>query len=212
MKKRKLNKLIRQMEIYRIFYVCRTIEYREITRLIDVSIKTIQRDVKDLSDAGLIAVRFSKKRNGYVHLKDCKSTIFDENGGQILTPQVFDENQARNRHLKKLNRLAVIIVGIENEDIPLYEKQDYDNDTVYQYAIDESEEYLRDFNEFPESDGNENRHYYNYVDWYKETFPDCSKSTMYRDFKDLKRLGLQIGYNREEQYYDYDFDSFFRYY
>lgn len=209
MKKKKLDKLIRQLEIYRIFYTCRTIEYREITRRIDVSIKTIQRDVKDLSDAGLIAVRFSQKRNGYVHLKDNKPPIFAENGDQILKTPVSDENQARIQHLKKLNRLATIIVGIENEDIPLYEKQGYIDESVYQYAMEEPEEYLLDYDEFPESNGNQNRHYYNYIDWYKETFPDCSKSTMYRDFKDLNRLGLKIGYNKEFKYYECDFDSFF---
>lgn len=160
----------------------------------------------------MIAVRFSQKRNGYVHLKNNKPPIFAENDDQILKSPVSDENQARIRHLKKLNRLATIIIGIENEDIPLYEKLGYIDESVYQYAMEEPEEYLLDYDEFPESNGNQNRHYYNYVDWYKKTFPDCSKSTMYRDFKDLNRLGLKIGYNKEFKYYECDFDSFFEYF
>ena len=41
--------------------------------------------------------------------------------------------------------------------------------------------------------------------WYKARFPDLSKRTMQRDFKELNKIGYEIKYNRQDQYYIIDF-------
>lgn len=209
MRKKKFNKIIRQLAIYQIFYKCRRIEYREITVKIDTSIRTIQRDVRDLSDAGLIDVRFSTSRNAYIHNNSCKPPLYENDQELALRPPVLGGNHARNRHLKKLNRPATIIFLAQNEDIPFYEKLGYPDEDVYEWARDEPEDYLSYNDGFPDSNGNEHRHYVNYIDWYQKTFPDCSRSTMFRDFKVLRQLGLTIGYNNMYRYYELNFDDFY---
>ena len=62
-----LTKLERQLLMYDIFFQCTVIEFVEITNLLPINKKMIERDIKDLTDAGLISVAFSKKENGYIH-------------------------------------------------------------------------------------------------------------------------------------------------
>lgn len=200
------DKFSRQFKLFYLFFHFRVLEYMDLNQHIKVSLKTTQRDVKDLTDAGLINVYFSKRENGYTWYdwEDREDMIYTM---CCLPPPRLVQNQARNRHLKKLNRLANIVLFIENEDIPFYEKLGYEEDWEYLWAMEEPEDYLSCHAGFPKS--NDNKQYYTYVDWYQETFPDCSRSTMYRDFKDLRRLGLTIGYNAEFKYYHYDFCSFY---
>lgn len=62
-----LTKLERQLLMYDIFFQCTVIAFVEITNLLPINKKMIERDIKDLTDAGLISVAFSKKENGYIH-------------------------------------------------------------------------------------------------------------------------------------------------
>jgi len=202
------DKFSRQFKLFHLFAHCADLPYDDLNIYIKVSLKTIQRDVKDLNDAGLIDVHFSKKVNGYAW-RDREERHFRLNDAGCFPPPRRGTNQARNRHLKKLNRLATIVWYIENEDIPFYQKLGYEEEWEYQWAMEEPEDYLSSHDGFPLS--NDNKHYYTYVDWYQETFPECSRSTMYRDFNELKRMGLTIGYNELERYYDYDFGLFYNY-
>lgn len=208
MKLKVTDKFSRQFKLFHLFAHCAVLQYDDLNFYIKVSLKTTQRDVKDLNDAGLIDVYFSKKDKGYIwrEREDRENMLYNMCS---LQPPRLSQNQARNRHLKKLNRLANIVLNIENEDIPFYQKLGYEEDWEYEWAMEEPEDYLSCHTGFPES--NENKQYYTYVDWYQETFPECSRSTMYRDFKDLRKMGLTIGYNEVERYYDYDFGLFYRY-
>lgn len=206
MRKKGMDKFRRQFKLFYLLFHYRVLEYRDLNRYIKASIKTTQRDIKDLTDAGLVKVYFSKKKNGYTWYdwEDREDMIYTTS---CLPPPQLGENQARNRHLKKLNRLATIVFRIENEDIPYYKKLGYESECLYEWAMDDPEEYLSFNDGFPESKLDD--HYYTYIDWYQETFPDCSRSTMYRDFTELRKIGLTIGYNQEERCYQYDFDLFF---
>lgn len=208
MKQEVTDKFSRQFRLFHLFAHCSILPYDDLNFYIKVSLKTIQRDVKDLNDAGLIDVHFSKKVKGYAW-RDPQERYLRFNEAGYFRPPCLGQNQARNRHLLKLNRLATIVWYIKNEDIPFYEKLGYEDEEDYQWAMEDPAAYLSYNDSFPEK--NENMHYYTYVDWYQETFPECSRSTMYRDFNDLRKMGLTIGYNEVERCYQYDFTSFYSY-
>ena len=73
--------------------------------------RMIQRDLKDLKDAGLVSVNYVRKAQGYV--KEKQRPKFNE-----------DTEPRRKAHLKRLNRLGRLMSGLENADIPLWEKKD----------------------------------------------------------------------------------------
>lgn len=70
-------------------------------RRLQVSRKTIQRDLADLTDAGLIKLTYSKKDNSYRH-EEVTNSISEPNG------------TARYAHLKKLRRLAIFMGELSN--------------------------------------------------------------------------------------------------
>ncbi|WP_296561268.1 hypothetical protein [uncultured Acetobacterium sp.] len=208
MKLKVTDKFSRQFRLFHLFAHCADLPYDDLNTYIKVSLKTIQRDVKDLNDASLIDVHFSKKVKGYAW-RDPEERYLRLNEAGCFPPPCLGQNQARNRHLLKLNRLATIVWYIKNEDIPFYEKLGYEDEEDYQWAMEDPAAYLSYNDSFPEK--NENMHYYTYVDWYQETFPECSRSTMYRDFNDLRKMGLTIGYNEVERCYQHDFTFFYSY-
>lgn len=117
-----INKTSRQLIIFHIFLCSTCVEISDINRLIWTSRKTIARDLKDLSDAGLIKARFSKKQNGFVHSEDNNRCPFS-------TP-VLSSNQSRNRHLLKIIRLAVIMTELRGHiELPCYECDDLNQET-----------------------------------------------------------------------------------
>jgi len=97
------DKFSRQFKLFYLFFHFRVLEYMDLNWHIKVSLKTTQRDVKDLTDAGLINVYFSKRENGYTwhDWEDREDMIYTM---CCLPPPRLGQNQARNRHLKKLNR------------------------------------------------------------------------------------------------------------
>jgi len=98
------SKTSRQLMIFHIFIYSTVIEFIEITNLIKISHKTILRDIKELQNAGLINIRFSKKEKGYIH--------FDNDNPCPFSSPVFSDNQAKNSHIEKLIRLATIMIGL----------------------------------------------------------------------------------------------------
>lgn len=110
-----LSKTSRELIIFHIFQSSTVVEFNEVLTLInsikETSKKTIMRDVKNLQDAGIINVRFSRRENGYIH-EDIKNTC------PFLSP-ASSNNKAQNRSLEKLNRLGTIMVELKN---PNYQK------------------------------------------------------------------------------------------
>ena len=58
----------RQLLLYDIFRGSEQVEYEDITSRLPVGKKMIQRDIKTLTDAGLIRVKYSKKDKAYIHM------------------------------------------------------------------------------------------------------------------------------------------------
>ena len=164
--KRKGFKVTRQLAIFHIFSCSKVVEIGEVVSLMNIikktSKKTIIRDIKDLENAGLININFSKKENGYIH-NDINNPC------PFLTP-VFLNNKAKNRSYEKLIRLATIMLELEN----------YTTEVQY----------------FNKSEDKETC-----VSWYKKKFPDLSTRTMWRDFKELRKIGYNVEYDSFEGCY-----------
>lgn len=159
-------KVARQLAIFHIFSCSKVVEIVEVVSLINIikktSGKTIIRDIKDLQNAGLININFSKTENGYIH-NDINNTC------PFLTP-AFLNNKAKNRSYEKLIRLATIMLKLEN--------------------------YTMEAQYFNKSEDKETC-----VSWYKKKFPNLSTRTMWRDFKELRRIGYNVEYDSFEGYY-----------
>lgn len=119
-------KVIRQLTIFHIFSCSKVVEIGELSSLINIinktSEKTILRDIKDLQNAGLINISFSKKENGYIH-NDVNNPC------PFLTPD-FMNSKAKNRSYEKLIRLATIMLELGNyTEVQQYFNKSEDKET-----------------------------------------------------------------------------------
>ena len=90
------SKTQRQLLLYEILYTSYEIMMEDLMHRLNVSKKTIQRDMKDLTDAGLIRLTYSGKNKSY----KC------EKADGVISET---EGTARFSHLKKLRRLAIFM-------------------------------------------------------------------------------------------------------
>ena len=123
----KYQKTERQLLLYIFLDHSWEVEMRDLMRRLDASKKTIQRDIADLTDAGLIKVKYSRKDKSYKK---------EEPSGAICEP----EGTRRYQHLKKLRRLAIFM-----EELSGYEDFIPDKEFGEQYNCRE-----RYFELFPE--------------------------------------------------------------
>ncbi len=95
------TKIQRQLLIYEILYTSHEVMIDDLMRRLSASKKTIQRDIEDLTDAGLIKLTYSRKDKSYKH-EDATGIISELEG------------TARYSHLKKLRRLAIFMEEISD--------------------------------------------------------------------------------------------------
>ena len=79
---KKYTKTERQLLLYEIIFTSRIIEIDDIAKRLSVNKKTVFRDIRDLTDAGLIRLIYSRKEKAYLR------------------------EDAANKHLKKLIRFT----------------------------------------------------------------------------------------------------------
>lgn len=120
------TKISRQLALFHIFSCSSIVEMKEITYLLNIiektSVKTITRDIKNLQDAGLMRINYSKKEKGYIH-HDA------DNRCPFLSPS-FTDNEAKNRNLIKLIRLATVMVSLRNHtELPWYDARSENQET-----------------------------------------------------------------------------------
>ena len=96
------NKTERQLLLYEILYTSHEAEIEELVRRLKVSRKTIQRDIDDLTDAGLVRLTYSRKDKAYKPV-DATDVISEPEGTH------------RYIHLKKLRRLATFMEELSSE-------------------------------------------------------------------------------------------------
>lgn len=107
---KKYSKTERQLLLYEIIYTSQMIELEDVMKRLEANRKMIMRDIKDLTDAGLIKLRYSRKDK--VYLKEIRTGILNE-----------QEGTRRYQYLKKLIRLAQFMEELSGADI--------DNDFEY---------------------------------------------------------------------------------
>ncbi len=178
------KKIKRQLTIFELLKKCHVLEFEELAlEGIDCCKETFKRDIKELKDAGL-NVRYEKidtKYRGYVW----GNSETEEIGEPVLNGTI-----PYIKHIEKLNRLCRIILNpLEPELEP---EPDYDD-------LGEDEEWV-----YVKPKGYKSP----FVEWYKENFPNCSKTTMRRDFEVLNEQGYKVVFDKHYKIYIVDFSRF----
>ena len=113
---REVTRLDRQLLLYEIFYYCEEVSFEEITNRIPMDKRMIQRDIADLTDAGLLSVRYSRKIQAYID--DWKAEKTEEKQQKkVMT-------QRRKEHLERLYRVAVLMFELMHDEVDEGEKFD----------------------------------------------------------------------------------------
>ncbi len=98
----KYSKTERQLLLYEIIYTSHMIELEDVMKRLEASRKMIMRDITDLTDAGLIKLRYSRKEKAY--LKEVPT-------GRLNEP----EGTRRYQYLKKIIRLTAFMEELSDE-------------------------------------------------------------------------------------------------
>lgn len=107
-----LTKTERQLLLYEVFCRFYGQDLETIFSVLPIERRMLQRDVKDLIDAGLISVTFSKEKQAYIKSKQAISFRED-----TMKPN-------RTKHLKMLNRQGTLMRELSNDEISSEEKYD----------------------------------------------------------------------------------------
>lgn len=128
-----LSQVERQLLLYELFIFNKESVTKElIKRCLPISDRMLQRDLKDLTEAGLINVKYSKTERAYI---------------QHPEAVVFNPKEAASRrlvHLERLHRIGVSMRSLTNDDI----EQDVIFNRKNQKSIKQSYEEL--FPEIPD--------------------------------------------------------------
>ena len=107
-----LTKTERQLLLLEVFDRFYGQELETIFLVLPIERRMLQRDMKDLIDAGLISVAFSKEKQAYI--KSNQEVSFCED----------TEKPNRTKHLEVLNRLGTLLRELDNDEISSEEKYD----------------------------------------------------------------------------------------
>ena len=166
----------------------------ELMDLLCVSLRMLQRDLKDLRDSGLINIKYNKTEARYV----------------IAEEPAFDESATgrRRQHLVRLNRLGTLILQLPQTDYEVLER--------YERELVEYEEYLEDAASDPELQDpeeladmrsvyiSEEPEFYELKAEYYALFPDSNERTRQRDFSEMRRAGFYIYYSNVYKTFIYE--------
>lgn len=106
----KYSKTERQLLLYEIIYTSQLIELEDVMKRLEANRKMIMRDITDLTDAGLVKLRYSRKDKAY--FKEISTGILNE-----------PEGTRRYQYLKKLIRLTRFMEELSGASV--------DNDLEY---------------------------------------------------------------------------------
>ena len=162
----------------------------ELMQRFGISRRMLQRDLKDLRDAGILDLKYDKQSDNYL--------VTD-------TPPAFDQTSAgrRRQHLIRLNRLAVLIGNLpltDMEELCRYE-------SAYQDYIDYEELTLEDPETFPPEDRGAPPDMPVLEDMkkaYYALFPNSNERMRQRDFRALYEAGFGLYYSRRYKAFIYE--------
>lgn len=109
-KEHKISKVSRILSIYHLFCYCEEVSFKEVTDLMPVSRKTVERDIALLKAAGLLNVRFSKRTHAFVPVEGIHMTC--------RLPPVFPESKAKTDSMTKILRLTHMMDEMDGADDP----------------------------------------------------------------------------------------------
>ncbi len=201
-----MAKMTRQLQLYDLLRDVPDMDHIEYGRLIGpteiingwrISLRMLQRDLKDLRDSGLINIKYNKSMDRYI---DAGNPVFDDTAGE-----------RRKQHLRRLYRLGTLITHLS--------KTPHSEIDAYECGIREFNEYVEltkeDPKEFPPEDIEMMREFYipeppAFYDLkaeYHSLFPNSNERTRQRDFKELSDAGFPIYYSREYKTYVFEEDD-----
>lgn len=177
------TKIIRQLRLYR--NICKTWYHgpEELMARFKISRRMLQRDLKDLRDAGVIRLKLDRKHNNYVDAEE---------------PPVFDESaDGRHRqHLIRLRRLTTLMDHLKRTDM--------DQLSRYESAVEEYDWYREAMAEDPETFPPEELGdppamplLEDIKASYYSLFPDSNERMRQRDFRALNDAGYNIYYSHK---------------
>lgn len=177
-----LKKIERQLILYK-YFDSPCIKMREkALSLYGLPASTIYKDMKDLTDAGLINLTYDEFSDEYVWAEDGNENKYNPAA----------DKPCRVRHLNRLYRLGRCMRELYND--PMGFECIFEDDHGYEGELIDVK-----FRKGEKS----------CKDIYQELFPGLSARTMERDFQTLTRIGYPIHYNRELQSYEFyeEFDE-----
>ncbi len=183
------TRIYRQIRLYH--YLIRHQDgYRgpnELKHFLSADTRMIQRDLKDIRDAGLLNLKYKKKDDNYI---DSKEAVFTQ---KAITSR-------RREHLLRLRRLCTLMTQLEGpdlEEVDNYERARYDYECSLKYSREDPENFppeeIEDPPELPD--------FPDIKAQYEALFPGQSQRTRQRDFKTLSKAGYQITYRPEYKAY-----------
>lgn len=202
-----MNKMSRQLNEYVILQNTQVFHGPgELTRMFGISLRTLQRDLKDLRDAGAIDVTYDAGTDNYICNLEKNSEECGTNEG---TKSRINEPRGTRRfeHLNRLSRLCTLIDRLTPTDTYALEE--------YESRIREHEFMLETFSEVPDNETEEERldreemlkmtqeeelpeppEFADLKAEYYALFPDSYERKRIRDFKALSDAGFKITYSR----------------
>lgn len=163
--KEKMPRIQRQLRLYEMVCQYAIVQLEAVREIFPYNMRLLQRDLADLRDAGLVSVKYSKKGKGYV---------------KTGRPEWNDKvKPCKMAHLKRLNRLGTLMSELVNEDIPRWEKKDF-------------------------QESGDGREYITARDSYRELFPNLSERTRQRDFQVLRDIGFDVYYDQYDHCFRQD--------
>lgn len=187
----KITKLERQILLYELMSNENAYHGRQevFHRHLASNLRMLQRDLKDLRDAGLLNMKYDRTHDQY-------NSILNDN-----EPLTFNDTVTGRRrgHLLRLRRLCILYSRLETTDPN--DLANYENDMEeYKYARKHPKEYLPEWivePVLPELICARKQ--------YSVLFPDVSERTMWRDFNVLDNIGMTIKYYRKYGVYLLDY-------
>ncbi len=188
MAKKDRSKITRQLQLYNtVSSINSGAVYgpADLMKVFGISLRMLQRDLKDLRDCGLINLKYNRVNDRYIIADD---TVFDETA-----------SIRRKQHLTRLYRIGTLI-----HNLSWISPEEFDS---YELGLREFEEYLEYAAEDPENNTPEDiedmrRFYvpditfYDLKAEYYALFPDSNERTRQRDFEEMCRAGFEIFYSR----------------
>ena len=158
----------------------------ELTKSFGISLRTLQRDLRDIRECGLINVVYDKSGDRY--LESDKTAIPGEGAGA-----------RRMQHLSRLYRLGTLIDHLPS--VSVSELEDYESRlSEYNDLVEWSKESPEDFT--PEDVKKKydevlahKPEFCDIAKTYSTLFPACSARTRQRDLRELRSAGFDIYYD-----------------